>query len=141
MGKKATGRAKSMPAGLATGAAVSMGITMALCAIGAWMIDREILKENTVGYIAIVILLGASYMGCLTAATAIKHRYVLVCSISAMIYYAILLSMNAVCFDGIYQGMGVTALLVLCGATLAWMTTQRQGRGGKKKRVYKTANC
>ena len=140
MGKKATGRARSMPAGLAIGAAVSTGITILLCAVGAMLIDREMLGENTIGYIAMVTLLAASYIGGLTAAGAIKHRYAAVCGAAALIYYGILIGMNALFFDGIYRGMGVTALLVGCGCTLSLLTVQRKGRGGRAKKRYKVPN-
>ena len=132
------GRAKSIPAGLALGCVLSVGITVIFAGIVAKLIDLEKMKETAIGYSALGILLAASYLGCVTAGEAIKHRKAMVCGLGALIYYLILVSATALFFGGEYRGMGVTALVVLCGGVLAFMTTARKGRegSGKRKRKY-----
>lgn len=135
--KRSTGKAKSMPAGLALGATGSVGITLVMSAVGAKLMDAGALKEGTIGYIAMVILLAAAMIGAFISAGCIKRQRLLVCGLSGLVYYVILLSMTALFFGGQYQGMGVTALMVLCGSGLAALTEARQGRGvqqrGKRK--------
>lgn len=137
--QKVTGRARSMPVGLAMGAAVSMGITLGMAVIGAKLIDAGALGEGMIGYIAMVVLLLSSFCCGLVSAGSIKHRTLMVCGISALIYYGILLSMTALFFGGQYQGMGVTALLILCGCAVAAMIVTQQGRGVRGRRRRRTA--
>ena len=133
----ATGRTKSMPAGLALGAAGSLGITFVMAAVGAKLVDMGTLKEGTIGYIAMVILLAASFCGGMISVGCIKRRKLMVCGLSGLIYYGILLSMTALFFGGQYAGMGVTALMVLCGCGLVVLSGARQGRGVHNKRRRK----
>ena len=135
MGKsKMTGRAKSMPVGLTLGAIGSLVITLILAVIGAKLVESGAVTEGAIGYIAMVTLFLASFVGAVIAVGSIKRQKLMVCALAAMIYYCVLLSMTALCFGGQYQGMGVTALMVLCGGGIAAMTVMRQGRGmGAKK--------
>lgn len=133
---KQSGRAVSMPAGLLLGAIISIVWTI-LGAMGlAKMIDNETLGENMVGYGAVIILISAAFIGALVADRRIKHRHILVCGISAGIYYLLLLSITALFFGGQYKGMGVTGLLVLAGSTAALLLGKGKG-SGKKKKSYK----
>lgn len=133
--QKLTGRAKSMPVGLTLGAVGSLAITLILAIVGAKLVDSGVVTEGAIGYIAMVTLFLASFTGAVIAVGSIKRQKLMVCGLAALIYYCVLLSMTALCFGGQYQGMGVTALMVLCGGGIAAMTVMRQGRGaGKGKR-------
>ena len=118
------------------GAAVSLVITIGAAAIIALLIQEEIIPENAVGYGVMILLLLAATAGTATANRKIKRRKLLVTALSAAAYYAILLSITALFFGGQYHGMGVTALLVLCGSALQLFTGQ-QSRGGQKRKYYK----
>ena len=137
---KATGHAKTIPAGLAIGCTVGMVLTLILSAVAAKLMDLEKIKETAVGYTALCILLVSSFACGLVASNAIKRRKLMVCGISALCYYLLLLSVTALFFGGQYQGMGMTALIVLCGGALSAMVSTRQGRAGHKMRKYKMAN-
>lgn len=129
------GKAKTMPAGLALGALAGLLITLVLAVAAAKLVDIGTAKEEAIGYFAMGILLLSSFTGAMISVSSIKRQKLLVCGLSALIYYGILLSMTALFFGGQYQGMGVTALLVLCGGAVAALTVMRQGRGtGIKKR-------
>lgn len=134
--QKRTGTAITMPAGLALGAAVSLVITIGAAAIIALLIQEEIIPESAAGYGVMILLLLAATAGTATANRKIKRRKLLVTALSAAVYYAILLSITALFFGGQYHGMGVTALLVLCGSALQLFTGQ-QSRGGQKRKHYK----
>ena len=132
MYQKATGRAMSMPAGIAVGMAVSLLVTLVGAFVLGWLIDKEMLEMNSIGYGAMVILLAASFLGALTAKTRIKHRYLVVCLVSGVGYYLVLLAITALFFGGQYQGMGVTLALVLAGAGTAGLLSIK-----KKKSITK----
>lgn len=119
MNRKVTGRAISMPAGIAAGIGVSLGMTLAGALLLGLLIDRETVSVNSIGYGSMVILLTSSMLGALIANSLIKHRALLVCVVSGAGYYLSLLAMTALFFGGQYQGMGVTLTLVLAGAVAA----------------------
>lgn len=126
--RKVTGTAKSMPGGLALGWAISFGFTILGAMVFASLISKELLREDMIGYCAMVILLVASMLGAAVSVGAIKRRRAYVCGLSGMIYYATLLSMTALFFGGQYQGMGVTALLVLAGVGMVLLLGLRGER-------------
>lgn len=134
------GKVKTMPIGLALGALTGMGITLASAVGAAKMIDAGTAGENTIGYFAMGILLISSFAGTIVAVNSIRHRKLMVCGLSALIYYAILLSMTALFFGGQYQGMGVTALVVACGSVVAALISLRQGRGASAKKQRRIAH-
>ena len=114
--RKVTGTASSMPAGLALGAVGSLISTVIGAGVFAYMISAEKIPAEAVGYCAMAVLLISSVLGPLIAAGRIKRRRLYVCAISGLIYFLLLLGITALLFGGQYQGMGVTALLVLAGA-------------------------
>ena len=134
--KKVTGTAWSMPAGLAFGAGISSLITLVGSLIAAHLVSSGTIAQNHIGYCSMVILLLASFLGARGAVKQIKHRTLFVSALSALIYYGLLLSCTAMFFGGIYQGMGATALMVLCGAALAILTGMK-GEGRRPRRGSK----
>lgn len=129
--QKVTGTASSMPVGLLWGAAGSMIVTAAGAALFAYLILHEMLAESSIGYAAMVVILISALLGALLSVSKIKRRRSLVCALSGLIYFGILLSMTALLFGGQYQGMGVTALLVLAGSGTALLLGLRQKNPGK----------
>jgi putative membrane protein (TIGR04086 family) len=132
MYQKATGRAMSMPAGILLGMTISLVITLIGAFVLGWLINQEALEINSVGYGAMVILLAASFLGALTAKVRIKHRYLVVCLLTGVGYYLVLLGITAMFFGGQYQGMGVTLALVLAGSGAAGLLSIK-----KKKSITK----
>lgn len=131
--RKATGRASSIPGGLALGALVGMGITLIASGIVAWLVDRGTMTVEGIGYAAMAILTVSAFAGAMVACLKIKRLRLQVCLISGGVYYLLLLAMTALFFGGQYRGMGVTAMMVCCGCILAVLAGFRQGRGGKKR--------
>ena len=113
--RKVTGTAVSMPAGIAIGCVVSLLLTLAGSSLAAKLISDEILKDTAIGYGSMLIVLLASALGAVTAISKVKRRYLQVCLLSGVSYYGLLLCITALFFGGQYQGMGVTAMLVLAG--------------------------
>lgn len=131
---KPTGKAASIPGGLALGGIISFAITLAGAAALAWLVHRERIAEENVGYGIMIVLLAASFAGAITAHKKIKRRRALICMMSGGTYLLTLLAMTALFFGGQYSGVGETALMVFCGAALGILPgLQKNSRGGKRK--------
>ena len=134
MNRKPTGRAKSIPGGLAVGGMFSLLITILGSAIIAKLVDSEIMAENSIGYGIMAILLAASWFGAMVSFGQVRRRRVMICLLSGGIYMLILLGITALFFGGQYSGVGETGLMVLCGSALAILPEfRRESRAGKKK--------
>ncbi len=135
--RKPSGTASSMPLGLAMGVGLSLAITVGCSLLFGKLIQMGTLPENSLGYCAMAILFLSAVGGTVLANAKIKHRQLLVSGLCAGIYYVCLLAMTALFFGGQYQGMGVTALMVLAGAGVP-LLLKGQGRGGKRRKRVKT---
>lgn len=132
---KSTGRATSMGAGLAAGTAVSLGLTLSGSMLCSWLILSGRMNPQSIGYCSMILILLSSLLGPICAAALIRHRRLYVCVFTAALYYSILLAINALFFGGQYQGMGVTALLVVAGCGVSILTGMGQGRRFNKHNV------
>lgn len=132
---KATGRTMSMPGGLAMGGMTSLLITLVGTAALAWLIHRQRMEMENVGYGIMALLLAASFLGAVTAYRKIRRRRMLVCAASGAVYLGLLLCIPALFFGGQYSGVGVTALLVLAGSACAGLLGLGQGRGAGRKKI------
>lgn len=133
--RKLTGRATSMPQGLALGAAVSVIITILITAVGAHLIISEVIRQEHIGYCSIAAILLSTILGALTAAGRIKRRLLMVCMLSGASYFLILLAMTAMFFGGQYEGTGVTLLVILLGSfTAALIGNYKAGSTSKRLR-------
>lgn len=137
---KPTGRAMTMPAGLALGVAVSIGITILSSALIAKLVESERMQQTQIGYGVMVVLMASSFLGALLAAEKIKRLRLAVCALSGVLYFGCLMSITALFFGGRYEAVGVTGLLVMGGAMLAVLTGGAPKRGGNRRKV-KIANC
>ena len=133
--KKITGRATSLPAGLAIGAACSLAATLILTTILAKLVESETLPVEKIGYGIMALLMVSSFAGAMIAFGRIKRQRMLVCIVSGVIYFAMLMSVTALFFGGQYSAVGTTALLVLAGSGTAALLGLRQGRGTKRTKI------
>lgn len=131
---KVTGRAMTMPAGIAVGCGAAMLVTAAGSALVAKLISDEVLVDTAIGYGAMFIVLLASALGAAVSAAKVKRRRLQVCLLSGIVYYGMLLGMTAMFFGGQYQGMGVTALLVLAGTGTVILLGTREKKTGKYRK-------
>ena len=135
---KLTAKALSIPVGLALGVGTAMLVTVLASGAAAWMILRGSMPETAAGYCAMVILQLSSVAGAAVAAGTIQRLRAQMCLASAGGYYLCLLAVTAAFFGGQYEGMGVTALMVLCGSVLVILLApggkNRAGCRRRKKR-------
>ena len=133
--RKASGRATSMPAGLAIGALWSAAVTLALAAILAKLVENEVMPEESIGYGVMVILVLASFLGAMVTVNKVKHQRLMMCLASGAVYFGILLATTALFFGGQYTAVGETALMIVCGCGLVIVLDFQQNRGGKKPKI------
>ena len=131
--RKVTGTAVSMPMGIGIGCGISMILTILGAGLAAKLISAEVLRENAIGYGAMMIILISSIAGAGIAVNKVKKRMLQVSVLVGMFYYALLLAMTALFFGGKYQGMGVTALLVMAGCGVVVLMAGRE----KKTKKYR----
>ena len=126
--RKVTGTAVTMPMGIGIGCGISMLVTILGSAMVAKLISAEVLREMAIGYSAMVIILVASAMGTGIAVKKVKKKMLQVSVLVGLTYFCMLLAMTALLFGGHYQGMGVTALLILagCGFTVLMLGRERK---------------
>ena len=136
---KASGRAASIPVGLALGAAAGLAVTLAGSAGAAWMVSRGHFAPEWTGYCAMVILLLSSAVGAAVTIRKTQRLRAQMGLAAGAVYYLILVAMTALCFGGQYRGMGVTALMVLCGSGLVILlapgSKNRAGCRRRRKRL------
>lgn len=136
--KKVTGAAMGIPAGLGLGILISLVITLAGAAVTAWLMTTEAMGEESTGYAAMIILALASGAGALSAVHLIKRLRLQMCLLSGACYYLTLLAMTALLFGGQYQGMGVSAIVILAVcALIAFIPSKNRQTGKKRNRAYR----
>ena len=121
--RKVSGRATSIPAGLAIGAAISILVTVVVCLLGAWLISTERLPQQQIGYCVLAALVAGTILGAITAWKKIRRKKLSVCLMSGGVYFVLLAMVTIVFFGGDFQGVGVTLFAILLGTLAAVFLT------------------
>lgn len=132
---KRTGRAASVPGGLALSAAISIGITILISLMIANSIQNESVSWEEAGYWIMGILFVASFLGSKTAYWFIKRQKFTVTLMAGTLYWGILLCITALFFNGSYNGVLETAGIIIAGCATALML---ELPGNKKKKKGRT---
>ena len=135
---KRKGTTIGIPAGLGIGALISLLTTLAGAALVSYLVAAEKIGEGTIGVSAMIILAVAAAVGAWCAVCVVKRLRLQVCMMTGACYYLSLLALTALFFGGRYQGMGISALIVLGGCTLVALIPSKNGQFFKKgKRAYR----
>ena len=138
--QRVSGRADSIPVGLAVGAVSSILLTIACVTILAKLVDNGKLLWENIGYGIMIQTIGVSFIGAKIAYMRIKRQRLLICLLSGLIYYGFLIATAAIFFGGQYDGMAVTGLLVLAGCVCASLLGLRLRKAGQHK-IKKIRHC
>ena len=126
----------TIPVGIAFGILASMTATLAGAGILAYLISAGKVGESGIGWGAMLILIVSSALGSWAATGSTQQRKLMVCGISGAGYYLSLLGLTAMFFGGQYQGMGVTALMVLVGSgVVVLLSTLKNSKGKTKHKI------
>lgn len=118
-----TGKARSVPAGMAIGGTASMMTTFLLSAVIAHALNSERITWEQAGYWIMFLLFISSFIGSKSAAAAIKRQRIIVSVMAGVLYWGILLCITALFFGGNFDAVGVTAGIILAGCGTAALIT------------------
>ena len=137
---KMRGKAGSLPSGLAMGAAVSIGITIFICGIGAMLVSAERIPQEQMGYCSVAALILGAMLGALTAWRKIQRQKMMICLLSGGVYFLLLVATSITFFDGRLQGMGVTLATIMTGSVIAVFMTNsglKQKKGMRHRKSHR----
>lgn len=93
-------------------------VTLIMAIIGAIFVSAERIGQESEGILATVTILASIVAGALVALKNQNERRIVICLISAAVYFVSLLCTNLLFFSGQFQSIGVSALLIF-GAAIA----------------------
>ena len=120
--------------GIGIGLVVSLLCTVLGSAIAAWVLATEKIGEGSVGYVAVILLLLSSMFGALASSTCIQQKRLPVCLLSGGVYLLLLFGINALFFQGVYEGVGESALVILAGVLSVAVLGLKGDKRPKKQR-------
>ena len=131
-------KSMGIPAGLALGLLASLIITLSGAGIGAWLIADEIIGEESAAVTAAITQLLSAAMGAVIARLCVGKLRLQVCMLSGSVYYLMLMGITALFFEGSYQGLLLTALMVLIGCSIAAFFPGKKSQSShRRKRAYR----
>lgn len=126
---------RSIPVGLAVGAVVSVGLTLAGAALLSKLIDREVIAESAIGYGVMILLMVASYLGSTMAYRSVRQQRLVVSMLSAAFYIGLLIAITILFFEGEFAGVWPAVLVILGGAGLTALPKNESRRAGKGRKI------
>lgn len=131
--QKVTGRTMSMPVGILIGTGISLLLTFLIAVLLSKLVSSEKVEWNQIGYGILITLLIASIAGGKTACSVIRRRKLLVCASVSVLFWLLLAMATALFFGGQYDGIGVTAMIILGGNCLVYIHELKKEGGRKSK--------
>lgn len=117
--------------GVGAGAILSLLMTLIGAAAVTFLIAAERIGEDQLGYGAGAAIFIGALVGALTAVAMAGEKRLIVCGLHAAVYFVILLCCTAMFFDGRYDGIGVTAMLILGANGAVWLLGMRRDSRGR----------
>jgi len=134
---KHTGKAKSIPAGMAIAVSVSMMVTLGAALAIAYSLDFGKITWEQAGYWIMGMLFASSYIGAKCAFWVIKRQRIMISMMVGLIYWGMLLCITALFFGGNFGAVLETAGIICAGCTSSALIFlpnrkvigRKQGRG------------
>ncbi len=121
-------RKTSIPVGLALGWLAGVFVTLLTAVVATALIAGEHAGEESANTAAVAAVLVASFIGAMVAGGKIGSRRLVMCLASGGIYFLTLLCVNALLFDGHYEGLLAAALTTAGSSLVAGLVGNRQKR-------------
>ncbi len=128
---KVTGKAMSIPGGMALSGIISTGMTLITSISIAIMLNKEQISWEQAGYWILAMLFLSAFLGGKGAIIAIKRQKLAVSCMAGILYWGILLIVTALFFGGNYEAVPETAGIIIAGSGCAAMVSLPQKRGKK----------
>ncbi len=118
------------------GTAVGLITMLTMSGVGAWLLERELVRMEWINYLAAVILLTASFAGAGAAGASVERWLRPVLTGTGL--WLTLVLIHVLVFGGAMEGGAATAMIIMGGSGAAVLL----GRGGKgrKKRSRRYRN-
>lgn len=97
------------------GAAVSLFLSVAAVAIGAYLLSADLLSDSFVKLYLVAVWVLACLIGCCTAGILYGKQYLILCASNSALYFLILLSACILLFDGTFDTVWMPLLSVVAG--------------------------
>ena len=118
--------------GIVIGMAAGIGAILLGAMILAWLVQTQKIDESTLGYGILIVTASSVFTGCVVGAKKSELNRLVSSTSVSILMFAALICLNAMLFEGRYQGIGVTLLLITgCCISTALI-------GVNKKRRVKT---
>lgn len=127
-----------IPAGIGIGLLTGMIVTILTAIATAVLIAGERLGEDQAMYGAAAALLLGVFFGGLVAASVAGEKRMIVCLCYGAAFSVVLLSITALFFEGFYENIWATGLLILgtsAAAALVGLRKNSASFGSRKKRI------
>ena len=125
----------TIPLGIVVGVLASIILTI----VGALIVTNFVLKERidieSVGTIVFFLLVAASALGAWLGAKLVSEKKLLASGLTGLGFFLVLLSINAVFFDGMFAGVGITALAILAGIGISLLPKLRKKSSKSKIKI------
>ena len=117
---------------------VGLVVTLAGISILSWMISSGSIPVDGAGYGITGIIILATACAAIISSRAINQQRLIVCICSGLMYYLVLIGINALLFSGQYKGAAVTAMLIIGTSTaIGFLGAIPGGRKMKSKSKFK----
>ena len=116
---------------IAVSTLTSITVTVILAAVLAFFMNTEKISEESIGYAGMAILLVSSFLGAITAERNSNINRFAAVYISGGAYFLILICITALFFDGMYYGVWVNLLMILCGSSMVIILKKPSYKTGK----------
>jgi len=128
-----TGKATSVPGGLAVAGLTSIMTTVTFSAIIAGFLEKEIITWHHAGYWIMAMLFVASFAGSKMAYVSIKRQRLIISIMSGMLYWGLLLCITAMFFGGNFSAIWETSGIIAAGSGTAALVSIPYRKKQKKK--------
>lgn len=131
------GKASTTTIGLAWGMCEELLLTIIGSAIIAVLVLEGKMSEENIGYGIMLVLLAVSYAGAAFSAARIKRRKIMVCGISGLLYWLMLMLITLLFFGGQFGTVWAPIFLIFAGSMAAAIVPGRGERGQPKRKKKK----
>lgn len=107
---------KLIPAAALIGGATGVILSILCASLLAWLISSERLGQGSINSGSLLILLAGSAVAAIVAISLFREKRLLVCAMGALSFALIMLAMTAVFFEGQYNGVMVSVLVIISGS-------------------------
>ncbi len=129
-------KSDSIPASLLIGATLGLLVSIGGVLLLAWLINTERIGQGAVDNGVLVILLVGSAISAAISSTVVKEKRLLICILSGLCYFLMLMAITALFFGGQYSGLAVSGLVILAGSIcvcLLGLMPQKRRNTSKRK--------